>query len=163
MPRRSGRKPNLHWTRVSASQNALAAGSAGNNVSAAAHGTETMLRLRGQLLAYIDGAQAPGSSIIVSVGLILVPDGTGTTVLWDPFNDGDAPWWYFTEFTLGYEEMVTDVVDVPILTAYRETIDTKAMRIVRSDTELQMVTTNTTQLTAASLNLTFSGRILSQE
>ena len=163
MPRRS-KVVNRHWIGFTSGANftGLGAGSAAATLLPAQHDRETLMRTRGNLLAYLDGIVAPGGAVSVSVGMILVPEGTGTTVLWDPFSDDDAPWFYYSEFVLGYEEMVTDVIDVPGATAFREVIDSKAMRRVRNQ-EIQMVVTNTTLLTARSINLFATGRILSQE
>ncbi len=96
----------------------------------------------------------------VAFGLIYVPEGTGATVLWSPETDADAPWVYWTSFIIGYEEMVTDVVDVPAISGYREVIDTKAMRIIRNS-ELQACLQNTTVGTAMSVNFNASFRALS--
>ncbi len=61
---------------------------------------------------------------------------------------------------IGYEEMVTDVVDVLGLTSQRLVIDSKAMRIVRNS-EIQMVVENTTIGSALAVNLNVQGRFLS--
>ena len=111
-------------------------------------------------MAWKDAVSAPGVAAIISVGMIVVPEGTGTTVLQSPFTDGNADWFWFTQFMIGYEEMVTDVVDVPALSGYREVIDSKAMRIGNPDTEIQCVFENTTISGAASVNCHLAGRFL---
>jgi len=118
------------------------------------------MRTRGNLVCWIDGLEAPAVSIIVSVGMHVVPEGTGTTVLTEPFADENADWFYYNEFVIGYEESVTDVIAVQGLPIFREVIDVKAMRIAVPDTEVQLVVTNTTLNGAASLNITLSGRFL---
>ncbi len=170
MPRRfrSNRFPkargvNLHWTRLTASFLNRGAGTEGVTLVASQHQRETCLRIRGQITATVDGLQASGMGIRVALGIIPVPDGTGTTVLWSPVADGDAPWQYWTAFHIGYEEMVTDVVDVPMFTSYREVIDNKAMRIYRPDTEMQLVVEATTITGAGNFNLYFDARALSQQ
>ncbi len=158
--RRSGRKIDFtHWTNFSVTQLAQSAGAVGIMVAAATHEPETLLRTRGNLLSFLDGSLAPGRLVEIVVGLILVPEGTGTTVLWSPATDGDAPWFYWTGFQLGYNEGVTDVVDIPGATSYREIIDDKAMRIIRNQ-EIQMVVENTTLETASSVNTSMSIRML---
>ncbi len=92
----------------------------------------------------------------------MVPEGTGSTVLWSPLTDADAPWFYYSTFFLGYEEYVVDVIDSPVLTAYREIIDSKAMRRVRNQ-EVQLVVENTTIAGAVSVNIVAAGRMLNQE
>jgi len=139
---------------------ALAAGSAGVLLVAADTIRDTIMRTRGNLCAWIDGLETPAVAVRVSVGMIVVPEGTAATVLWAPFTDETAPWFYHTEFTLGYEEMVTDVIDVPGISSYREVIDSKAMRIADPDTEVQLVVENTTITGAASVNVSVSGRFL---
>ena len=160
--RRSGRAPNVHWTGFNGGANALAAGSIGVQLIGASHGTETLVRTRGNLVAYVDGAQAPGGQAFVAVGMILMPEGTGTTVTVRPHSERDASWFYWTEFNLGYEEMVTDVIDVPGLSSIREVIDSKAMRIMRTQ-EIQLVVENITAQTAISVNVAVAGRFLTQE
>ena len=118
------------------------------------------MRIRGELVAYIDAASAPTKLVDVAVGIALVPEGSGTTVLWSPITDEDAPWWYYERFVLGYEEMVTDVIDVPGITSFRSTIDVKGMRIIRPDVEAQIVVENATLQSASSVNVALTARVL---
>ena len=157
------RKPiNRHWTGVGQGAFSLAAGTVGATIFGAVHMVETLMRFRGNLVAWVDGTEAPAVSAQIGVGLILVPEGTGTTVTWSPLSDPDASWMYYSSFILGYEEQVTDVISVQGLSIYREKIDSKAMRVVRPDTELQVVFENVTFEAALSVNLHLTGRILSQ-
>ena len=159
--RRSGKKIDfVHWTGVQENVNALSAGSIGQNVFAAAHESETLLRFRGNIVAFIDGNSAPSKLITVGVGMLVVPENTGVTVSSAPVTNPDSPWLWYDQFVLGYEEMVIDVIDVPGITSYRATIDSKAMRIIRNQ-EVQMVTENVTLGTAATVNLVVTGRMLS--
>ncbi len=161
MPRRrSGKKIDfVHWTVGRAQAGGLTAGTAAVLVFAALHEPETLLRMRGTYLVYADQNQAPGVSADMACGLILVPEGTGTTVLWSPITDGDAPWIWWNSTGIGYEEMVTDVVDVGGLTSYREVIDNKAMRISRNQ-ELQCVFENVTVGGALAMNAHVNVRVL---
>jgi len=149
----------VHWTYGSWSAAALTAGIQAATLFPAQHLPETLLRLRGEWLAWLDGTSVPGLGVAVSVGIIQVPEGTGATVLWSPITDGDAPWIWWDTFHLGYEEMVTDVVDVPGITSGRRIIDSKAMRKLRN-TELQVVTENATFLSASGINAFGSVRAL---
>ncbi len=162
MPRRrSGKKIDfVHWTGFNDTFNALAAGSVAKTLGLAAHEPETLLRIRGSLLAYVDGTQAPGGQVKVGVGIILVPEGTATTVLWSPITDSDAPWIWYDSFHLGYEEYVTDVIDAPGAAGYRSVIDNKAMRITRNQ-EIQLVVEQATTATAMAINGGVMGRFLS--
>ena len=141
----------------------LSAGTSALTLVSAGIREETLLRARGQLLAYLDGIQAPGTGILVGIGLIVMPQGTSTTVTSSPISDPDAPWLYISRFFLGYEEYVTDVIDAVGAPVYRETVDNKAMRIIRSDREIQLVVENVTTFGAASVNIAFDARLLFQQ
>ncbi len=150
----------VRWTGLQGFSNSLSAGSVAVNILAAGAPAETVLRMRGWFATWLSGASAPTKMVLVSAGLILVPEGQGTTVIWDPFNDVNAPWIWFTEVTLGYDEHVTDVIDSPAMTAARTEIDSKAMRKGGTDEELQLVVTNTTLAAAATIRMSLSGRVL---
>jgi len=160
MPRRrSGKKIYfVHWTYGHRTFSAFAAGTAAVQIYPANHEPETLLRLRGRLDAFIDGASIPGWRANIGVGLILVPEGSSTTVTWSPITDGDAPWIWVDYFSLSYEEAVTDVIQSG-LSNYSTPIDNKAMRIQRNQ-EVQMVVENVTTGSALSANITAQFRAL---
>ncbi len=118
------------------------------------------MRTRGEVLVFVDGAQAPGGSAQISMGMVLVPEGQSTTVIWDPFNDAEAPWFWYQEVFIAYEEMVIDVVDVPGASSARLIIDSKAMRRANVDEEIQFVVTNTTATAAIQVNVLANFRFL---
>ncbi len=158
--RRTGKKIDfVHWTGFSVHADALAAGSIASTAIAAAHEPETILRMRGEFAAYLDGTGAPGVKVQVAAGLILVPEGTGTTVLWSPFTDADAPWLWYDIGILAHEELVVDVIDIPGMSSYRRVVDNKAMRITRNQ-EVQFVVENSSLLTAKNVNVSLVGRTL---
>ncbi len=105
---------------------------------------QTVMRTRGQVLVFVDGAQAPSNSVQVAIGVHVVPKGTDTTVLVSPLTEAEGDWLVWRTAALGYEEMVTDVVDVPGITSYRFEIDSKAMRKMKPGEELQFVATTVT-------------------
>ena len=150
----------LRWESIQGASLGQAAGSVAiGAVLGAGSPAETILRLRGWVMTQFDGAKAPGVLVLVSMGMILVPEGQGSTVIWDPFNDPNAPWLWFTEVTLGYDEAVTDTI------AYGNThqaveIDGKAMRKGSPDEELQLVITNTTLQVASSVTTSLTARAL---
>ncbi len=150
----------VHWTGAAASAFAQTAGSIGFQALPAQHLPETLLRIRGEWVSWIDGVQSPTGAVQITAGVILVPEGTGTTVLWDPSGDADAPWIWWDTMVLSYEEMVTDVIDVPGMTSGRRVVDSKAMRKVRNR-ELQFVVTNFTLDAALPVNTVFRARVLS--
>jgi hypothetical protein len=91
----------------------------------------------------------------VGVGALVVQAGSGSTVIQSPLSDPDAPWLFYEVMTVGYEEMVTDVIDVPGLTSVRKTIDNKAMRVLRPGREVQLVFENQTLHTATNVNISW--------
>ncbi len=160
MGRRVKKIDNLIWDLHTSASLALAAGSVG--VAFVGVGTQpaTLLRMRGEILYWVDGTQAPGGAIQVFSGIVKVPEGSGTDVAYDPFNDGNAPWIWFSCISLGYEEMVTDVVAVQGAQFARVGIDNKAMRRIRPDEELQLVHRNVTTGTAMAVNISTTVRLL---
>ena len=122
--------------------------------------TETLMRIRGEILCWQDAAVAPPRSVEVGIGCLVVQAGTGTTVIQAPLTDPDAPWLMYERFTIGYEEPVTDVIDIPGITSIRKVIDSKAMRILRPGREVQLVMEQATLGAATSVNLSFGHRVL---
>ena len=161
MARRRGKKIDFtKWDGATFTFNAQAAGTAALTMLTSSASTETLLRLRGNLAAWLDGTQTPGRGVIIGVGAIVMPEGQGTTVVSSPLSDDTAPWLFYEQFTLGYEEMVTDVIDVPGITSFWKTIDVKAMRIIRPDREVQLVVENITTIGAATVNIEVAVRAL---
>ncbi len=149
----------VHWTVGSFEHGSLAAGFAATLVGAAQHLPETILRIRGEVVVNPAGAAAAGDGARVTMGLILVPEGTGTTVLWSPFTDGDAPWIWWDVAQITYTEPVTDVIACQEALSARKVIDSKAMRKVRN-TELQFVVENTTTQGVLSVDVFGTVRVL---
>ena len=163
MPRRRGGKriETVFWFGFTNSATALASGSAAGIVISLPTNRPTILRVRGELYANMNGTQAPGGRVQVGVGMQLVPAGTLSTVLRTPITDDtSSEWFYYETFVLGYEEMVTDVIDVPQISSFRKTIDNKSMRRTGLDQEVQMVFQNATLGTASTVDVTVVGRIL---
>ncbi len=158
--RATGRRADLRWLFSRNNFSAISAGTSANTQITSGNTSQTIMRTRGSIVAYLDGVQAPGSLIAVSVGFIVMPGGSGTTVTSSPETDGDAPWFWYDTFQLGYEEMVTDVVGLEGLAMYRAVIDSKAMRVLRPDREVQVVIENTTLLTASAVNIGINARFL---
>ncbi len=159
--RRSGRKIDFtRWTANCQSFAALSAGATAATYFSAGSRTETILRIRGNLLAYVDGVQAPGTQADIGVGIVKVPADQGTTVVLSPIADDTAPWLYYERFALGYEEAVVDAVGMPGLSVFRATIDIKAMRIMRPEEQLHIVVENVTILSALAVNVTVCSRAL---
>ena len=150
----------VHWTGMAGSVLGLATDtSAARLLNAAQHLPETLLRIRGEWTANFSGVQTPPARMQVTVGIIQVPEGTGTTVLWDPTGDADAPWIWWDTMALTYQEMVTDVIGVQAVMAGRRVVDSKAMRKLRN-TELQLVVTNSALTGTSSSDTMFEGRVL---
>ena len=151
----------VHWTQFSGEVDAGAAGSFARLLLAAQHLPETLLRIRGEWIAIMVGPLIPDTGVFVAAGIILVPEGTGATVLWSPFTDGDAPWIWWDVMSLDFQEFVTDVAWTSNTSDGRRIIDSKAMRKIRN-TELQLVVENVTLggHTAANVDVVVAGRAL---
>jgi len=152
----------VHWTLFQEVLLNLTAGTPkAVTAFAAQHLPETLMRIRGEWMASFDSAAASARGTSVAVGMILVPEGTGTTVLWSPITDGDAPWVWWDVFNLVYVEQVTDVVVSSETFGARRVIDSKAMRKIRNR-EVQLVGENVTVsgLTAQPVNVVATGRTL---
>ncbi len=149
----------VHWTYGSFSFPAQAAGVIAANMFSAQHLPETLIRFRGEWVAAFSSPTADAIGAAISIGMIQVPEGTGTTVLWSPVTDGDAPWIWWDVFHLVYQENVTDAIASQVTNSARRVIDSKAMRKLRN-TELQVVVEQTTLLSAGSTDIFGSGRVL---
>ena len=160
MARREKKIRYTRWEGIQQTFAGRAAGSAGANVISAASDPQTIMRTRGELVISLDGTQAPGSLVSIGIGMILVPEGSGSTPAWIPISDPNAPWFWYEQVVLGYEEMVTDVVSSQGFQLFRKTVDSKAMRIQRSDVEVQMAIENVTLGVAAEVTAAFTGRML---
>ncbi len=149
----------VHWTGITGVSFAQGAGSVAAQLLAAQHLPETLLRIRGEWVSNFSAGLSDGVGVAVSAGIIQVPEGTGTTVLWSPATDADAPWIWWDTFNLMYDEAVTDVIASQATLSGRRVIDSKAMRKIRN-TELQLVVENTTVIGAATTNTVLGGRVL---
>ncbi len=158
--RKSGKKIDfVRWTLGSFNVVGLSAGQTqGVIISGSDSSTSTVLRTRGQLIASIDGTQAPASLVRVGVGFLVQQIGVTASVA--PLTDAEASYFFYQVFYLGYEEMVTDVIDVPVLSGYRLDFDSKAMRILRPAEEVVCVVEQDTRAGAASINVDISARFL---
>ncbi len=158
--RRVKKIDNLLWGLGAGSSLGQSAGVIGIQFASVATSPHTIMRLRGEVMAYVDGAGAPTKLSRVTWGIIVVPEGTGSTVVWDPDSDSNAPWLAYGSAHIGHEEMVIDVVDVPGLSLKRWDVDNKAMRRVRPDEEIQIVFSNVTIGSASTVNFAFALREL---
>ena len=149
----------LRWGGASHTFSGQAAGSVAQ-VFVTDGAVETLMRIRGEIVSYADGATAPPVGAHCALGALVVQAGSGTTVIQKPITDPDAPWLFYEQWFIGYEEMVTDVVDVPGITSFRKTIDSKAMRVLRPGREVQLVYEQATLLGADEVNTVFTMRVL---
>ncbi len=158
--RRGGKKIDfLRWIGANDTFDAQSAGSAAKNFFSQTLPL-TIMRTRGELICYVDGVSAPGALVEIGVGLIVVPEGSSTTVTVSPLTDPEADWFYYSRFHIGYEEMVTDVIAVQTIQGYREVVDNKAMRRMGSTEEVQVVVENITRQTAEAVNISLGLRLL---
>ncbi len=152
----------VHWTYGSFQFIGQAAAIAAVNVLSAQHLPETLLRMRGEWAACFEGALPSAIGVAATIGIIQVPEGTGTTALWSPITDGDAPWIWWDSLHLLYTEQVVDTNYSSQTSSGRRIIDSKAMRKVRNS-EIQCVleTATISGLTGGNVNVAGSLRALS--
>ena len=155
-PARVGKKlDHTNWQYSSGAAASIGAGSSvGLNFSSVGTQPTTLLRIRGEVMAHADGVLAPGVGAHVTYGIILVPEGSGSTVRFNLVADANAPWLLYGAGYVGYDEAVLDVVGIQQALMFRHVIDNKAMRIIRPDLEMQFVIENTTAL--GGITITFS-------
>ncbi len=151
---------NLRWIGGSATFLAFSAGTSALNMITSSNSTDTLMRIRGSLVASLDGTKASSELISVAIGAIVMPEGQSTTVVSSPITDIEAPWLFYERFVLGYEEAVIDVIDMAGLSVFRKTIDVKAMRILRPDREVQLVLEQATINGALNINMSVDIRVL---
>ena len=151
---------NVVWELSTGNANSLAAGNVGINFSSVGTAPTTLLRMRGEVIAALEGAIAPLKTVVVTMGIILVPEGSGTTVQFSPVTDANAPWVFWWSTLLYYTEYVVDVVGSTQAAMSRFVIDNKAMRRIRPDVEMQAVIENTTIDGAGTINCAYSIRWL---
>ena len=160
--RRGGNKviDNVRWLGSIGTAFGQAAGSLAVNMASATTTWDTIMRTRGNILSVLDGVPDPGDFVDVGVGLIIVPEGTGTTVLQSPITDTNADWFWYERFAVGYEESGAAVEFGGGMSVYRQVIDSKAMRRGHPDTEIQLVIEQATLGTASAINTVVSLRFL---
>ncbi len=107
---------------------------------------ETVLRVRGHVMCWLDATAAQGEIMQVSVGFILAQGGQSTTVLSSPSTDADARWIWHQDMIVASE---TAAVVSNELGIFRAEIDGKAMRKAGRDQEIQCVVETTTLLGSA--------------
>jgi len=152
---------NLFWDGGSSTSFALAAGgSSAFELISAGNIPATWLRMRGIWSAWLDSALAPPKSCKVTMGIILVPEGSGTTVQFNPVADDTAPWLWWDVMHLAYEEYVTDVIASTEMASHSHVIDNKAMRRIRPAREVQLVFESTNLEGSPACNVAFDARIL---
>ncbi len=148
--RRAGRRTDYTWQRFDVSTLAVTASSPTAQVAQLAiAASATVIRIRGELLAWLDPTISAGDLIAVACGLRVAPNGSGTTVVIDPVNDGSADWLWYEAFHLGGESTAQDTT----IAAVRKVIDNKSMRRMKQGEEIQFVMNQLTEGTAQAVNV----------
>ena len=151
---------NVFWTAAFPNSLALTAGSDSLAVITTLLRPQTILRVRGNTVVWIDGVPDAGDAVTVTQGLIVVSEGVSVSNL--PLTDPLAPWLWWDSCTVGFEEGNTgDAGGYSGLTSYRAIVDSKAMRRMRPEQDLRWVVEATTLGTAQAVNVSTALRILS--
>ncbi len=114
----------------------------------------TIMRTRGIIALWLDGAQATSIGVHTSFGLHVVPKGTDSSVTSSPIGEAEADWFAFGHGILAYEEMVVDAVQASGMSGHRFEVDSKAMRKMKPGQEIQLVlqVATVSGLTTSSVN-----------
>ncbi len=90
----------------------------------------TILRCRGQMVAFMDEGQQVGDKARIAVGLgIISTDAFNGGTVPDPASEAEYPWLYWHDFQLGSSLAVG--INNEGSSSYRFEVDTKAMRKIR--------------------------------
>ena len=136
-----GRKNDYDWEGVTTLSLALAASGVTTAVVFLADQSETLVRMRGEVLVWLDASgSAQGDACVVACGLIVAS--LGSTQAVDPINEGGANWLWHSFFTLATESAIANAVTAPDSASRRLIIDNKAMRKLREDEEIQFIVAN---------------------
>ncbi len=155
MPRgrsgRTGRPNDYDWEFASTFATTLAAGAIAEASLFASDTAETLMRVRGKVLTWLDaGGSAIGDTCVVGMGLIVAP--TGATVAVSPITEGGANWLWVDYSVLGTEVAVGSVGSPA--ESERIVVDNKAMRRLREDESIFFVIENQDVVGAPGINMT---------
>ena len=155
--RSTGRRADLRWTGGRQSFQALNGGTSAQGVIVTAGITsQTLMRIRGELLLIVTGAETSGDSADIGVGLLLQQAGATATSL--PLADDEAPFiWYARHVLTTRAAAVSDALGARVV---RTVIDNKAMRVIRPDQELVVIANNLTIAGALQVDVHVSMRFL---
>ena len=154
--RREGRRTDYTWQDSQLALLAVAAGTPTAGQIFSVNLSSTLVRVRGEVLAWLDATPAAGDAVVVGCGMRVAPNGAGNTVIIDPLSDGDGDWFWYELMTLAFDG--TDVNGVTA--AKRIEIDGKAMRRVKQAEEIQFVMNQLTIGTAQAVNVSVNVRAL---
>ena len=95
--------------------------------------TETIVRCRGEITLEMDGPSIADKAMIAYGLAVVTTDAAtvGASAMPDPAGEADFSWLYWRQVSLSAE-----TVSDGMLRAFRDTVDTKAMRIVRPNYSL---------------------------
>ena len=148
------RRMNMTWLSASLHDATLAVDSSITSLVFTAVEAETILRIRGEVVALLEAPTA-NDACVFGWGFRVAANGTaaaGSTI--SPFTDGGADW-----IALGYHPLqATGSAD--LAEGIRQVIDSKAMRKIKAGEELIFVAENNTAVGVGTLELTFAARVL---
>ncbi len=156
MARGRGRKTDYEWLTWTFTSLALSAGTAAATLSTAI-GSQTIYRLRGSVLVWLDGTPVAGDAVRVGLGVHVATEDIGTSVLASPLTDTGTPWLWSWFGALAAE---VDQNEFGGLAVARVDIDSKAMRRIKSAQAVQFVVEVATVGTAQAINVVAQGRCL---
>ena len=158
--RSSGRKTDYTWELARGSDFLVAAG--GDSVRTVGDFTqaETLIRIRGEVLVWLDPATSEvGDALEVAWGVLRAPTGILSEVGVNPIQDGGAPWVAYGVATLASE--IANFVGVNEGSLMKRfEVDNKAMRKLRDAETLYFVLRTSSIVGSPTMNYGFMLRFL---
>ena len=155
---RRAHRPTLKWDDFAFSALALSAGDTSAVVISPVTESQTIVRTRGELLCWMDGAPTPPRLIRVGIGLLVQQAGATATV--SPLTDGDAPFFWYDVVTLMSDNTAAGGAPQQPMASSRAVVDGKAMRVLRPDQDIFVVIETADVVGASASDIGFDGRFL---
>jgi len=156
---RRGKPTAYDWEGQSTTSLALASGGITEAALFTGDRAETIRRIRGEVLVWLDASgSAASDKAIIGLGLLIAP--TGATVAVDPITEPGANWMWHRFLNLGTEAIVGSTSDSGIGVFDRVEVDNKSMRKFKEDEQIFFVVSNLGVQGAPVVNVMGAFRVL---
>ena len=104
------------------------------------YGNPTIVRIRGNMMCWNDSTSGSGAVALVTLGMFLADAAqvtVGISAMPLPFSNIGSDWIYWDQFIVG--EQISNQADANDISFERHIVDSKAMRKVKLNHQLQLV------------------------